>query len=47
MIQRLVKDGLLGPLKLDEFLVCESCLEDKITKSPFSAKDIEPIICLS
>ena len=37
-IQRLIKDGLLEPLDFDEFLVCESCLEGKMTKRPFSAK---------
>ena len=30
--QRLIKDGLLGPLDFDDFLVCESCLEGKVTK---------------
>ena len=37
-IQRLIKDGLLEPLKLGGFLVCESCLEGKMTKRPFNAK---------
>ena len=37
-IQRLIKDGLLEPLDFDEFPVCESCLEDKMTKRPFNAK---------
>ena len=37
-IQRLSKDGLLEPLDFDGFLVCESCLEGKITKQPFNAK---------
>ena len=31
-IQRLIKDGLLEPLDFDGFLVCESCLEGKMTK---------------
>ena len=31
-IQRLIKDGLLEPLDFDDFLVCESCLEGKMTK---------------
>ena len=31
-IQRLIKDGLLKPLDFDEFPVCESCLEGKMTK---------------
>ena len=39
-IQRLIKDGLLEPLDFDEFLVCESCLEGKMTKRPFNAKVI-------
>ena len=38
MIQRLIKDGLLEPLDFDEFPVCESCLEGKMTKRPFNAK---------
>ena len=37
-IQRLIKDGLLEPLDFDEFPVCESCLEGKMTKRPFNAK---------
>ena len=37
-IQRLIKDGLLEPLDFDGFLVCESCLEGKMTKQPFNAK---------
>ena len=37
-IQRLIKDGLLKPLDFDKFLVCESCLEGKITKRPFNVK---------
>ena len=37
-IQRLIKDGLLEPLDFDDFPVCESCLEDKMTKRPFNAK---------
>ena len=37
-IQRLVKDGLLEPLDFNEFPVCESCLEGKMTKRPFNAK---------
>ena len=31
-IQRLIKDGLLEPLDFDDFLVCEPCLECKMTK---------------
>ena len=37
-IQRLIKDGLLEPLDFDEFLVCESFLEGKMTKQPFNVK---------
>ena len=37
-IQRQIKDKLLEPLDFDEFPVCESCLEDKMTKRPFNAK---------
>ena len=37
-IQRLIKDGLLEPLDFDGFSVCESCLEGKMNKRPFSAK---------
>ena len=37
-IQRLIKDGHLEPLDFDDFPVCESCLEDKMTKRPFNAK---------
>ena len=37
-IQRLIKDGLLEPLDFNEFPVCESCLESKMTKRPFNAK---------
>ena len=37
-INRLVKDGHLKELKVGNLPVCESCLEDKMTKSSFSAK---------
>ena len=37
-IQRQIKDKLLEPLDFDEFPVCESCLEGKMTKRPFNAK---------
>ena len=37
-IQRLIKNGLLEPLYFDGFLICESCLEGKMTKWPFNAK---------
>ena len=41
-IQRLIKDGLLEPLDFDGFLVCESCLEGKMTKRLFNAKGRRP-----
>ena len=31
-IRRLIKDELLEPLDFDEFPICESCLEGKMTK---------------
>ena len=37
-IQRLVSDGPLGSLEVETFPICESCLEGKITKRPFTAK---------
>ena len=37
-INRLVKDGPLKELKVGNLLVCESCLEGKMTKRSFSAK---------
>ena len=55
-IQRLVKDGLLEPLDFNEFLVCESFLEGKMTKRPFNAKGyrandllklVHVVLCLS
>ena len=41
-IERLVKNGLLSKLELDTLLVCESCLGGKMTRRPFTGKDIEP-----
>ncbi|EXC27155.1 Retrovirus-related Pol polyprotein from transposon TNT 1-94 [Morus notabilis] len=38
MIERLVKDGPLSELKVGELPVCESCLESKMTKRPFTVK---------
>ena len=38
IIQRIIKDGLLGPMDFDGFPICESCLEGKMTKQPFNAK---------
>ena len=37
-IQRLIKDGLIELLEFDGFSICVSCLEGKMTESPFSAK---------
>ena len=37
-IGRLVKNGPLRELKVGTLPVCESCLEGKMTKRPFSAK---------
>ena len=38
LIQTEFKNGLLEPMDFDGFLVCESCLEGKMTKRPFNAK---------
>ena len=38
-ISRLVQNGPLGSLELEALLVCESCLEGKMTRRPFIAKD--------
>ena len=38
-INRLVKEGPLKELKVSFLPVCESCLEGKMTKRPFSTKD--------
>ena len=32
-IQRLMKDGFLEPLDFNEFSICESCLEGKMTET--------------
>ena len=37
-IQRLIADGPLGSLVVEDFPTCESCLEGKMTKRPFKAK---------
>ena len=36
---RLVKEGRLSYLTIQPLLVCTSCLEEKMTKRPFSTKD--------
>ena len=38
IIQRLAANGPLSSLEVEAFPVCESCLEGKMTKRPFSAK---------
>ena len=37
-IQRLVNDGPLSSLQVETFPLCESCLEGKMTKRPFTSK---------
>ena len=39
-INRLIKNGALNHLKLGTLQVCESCLEGKMTKRPFTGKSI-------
>ena len=39
-IDRLIKNGVLNQLKLGTLPVCESCLEGKMTKRPFTGKGI-------
>ena len=41
-IQRLVEDGPLSSLEVEALPVCESCLEGKITKKPFTTKGLRP-----
>ena len=38
-INRLVKDGILDNLVHEPMLVCESCIESKMTKRPFPLKE--------
>ena len=50
-INKLVKDGPLRVLNVSSLLVCESCVESKMTKRPFSrkgeqAKEPLKLICL-
>ncbi|KAH9697148.1 hypothetical protein KPL71_023495 [Citrus sinensis] len=45
-IQRMIKDGLLGPLENESLPLCESCLEGKMTKRPFSAKGVRATVPL-
>ena len=37
-ISRLVQNGPLGSLELEALPVCESCLEEKMTRQPFTTK---------
>ena len=39
-IDRLIKSGALNQLKLGTLPICESCLEGKMTKRPFSGKGL-------
>ena len=34
-LNKLEKDGLLGPLTFESYRVCESCLQEKMAKLPF------------
>ncbi|KAK1560777.1 hypothetical protein Q3G72_030819 [Acer saccharum] len=45
-IKRLVCDGPLSDLKVDDLPTCESCLEGKMTKRTFSAKGARATECL-
>ncbi|KAK4848667.1 hypothetical protein QYF36_015851 [Acer negundo] len=45
-IKRLVSDGPLSDLKVDDLPTCESCLEGKMTKRTFSAKGARATECL-
>ena len=42
-IKRLVSDGLLSDLKVDDLPTCESCLEGKMTKRSFRTKGTRAI----
>ena len=45
-IKRLVSDGPLSDLKVDDLPTCESCLEGKMTKRSFRTKGTRAIECL-
>ena len=45
-IKRLVKEGPLESLQVGSFPTCESCLEGKLTKRPFTAKGTRATECL-
>ena len=42
----MIKHGLLGPLENESLPLCESCLERKMTKRPFSAKGVRATVPL-
>ena len=42
----MTKDRLLGLLENELLPLCESCLEGKMTKRPFSAKGVRAIVPL-
>lgn len=45
-INRLVKDGPLGSLKVEPYPICEPCLQGKMTKAPFTENsELELSIC--
>ena len=46
MIQRMIKDGFLGPLENESLSLCEFCLEGKMTKRSFSTKGVRATIPL-
>ena len=45
-IQRLAKFGALHSLVPEDLLICESCIEGKITKRPFTSKEVRVKECL-
>ena len=38
-LNKLKKDDLFGPLTFESYLVCESCLQEKIAKLPFVGQE--------
>ena len=46
MIERLVKSGALYSLVLKDVLVCKYCIEDKMTKRPFTSEEVRGKECL-
>ena len=45
-IKRLVRDGPLQSLQVDDMPTCESCLEGKMTKRSFNSKGNRAVECL-